>query len=194
MRRFTMAFPHIRESRGPAYGPGRRGTRHPAVRRQRFPGELALADLRPGGDADSALRALARFTAVRYAGLVIEGSPGLAEERRAAAEYLDFAAQVMDPASVGSLRGLLDLAAGSPPLEAARWLLHAGSDASAQAAGGAAAACWRLSYQVAADAGEWDAAARAAESLAAAAGRDGSVGAAEIWEHRARRMRKRLTS
>ena len=194
MRRIIMAFPQIRESRGPAYGPGRRGARHPAIRRQRFPGELALADLRPGGDADSAMRALARFAAVRYAGLVIEGAPDLAEERKAATEYVDFAVQVMDPSSAGSLRGLLALDQESPPLEVARWLLRAGADADAQTATGAAAACWRLAYPLAADAGEWEAAAQAAESLAATAERDGAAAAVEIWAHRARRMRKRLAT
>ena len=192
MQRTTMAFPRIRESRGPVYGSGPSGGKHPAIRRERTPGELALGDLRPSSDAESASRTLARYAAIRFAWLALERAPMLDDERTAAAEYTAFAAQILDASSRASLQRLLELGADSPPLEGARCLQRAGSDAAAQGALCAAASCWRLAYRVAVAGGEWAAGERAAASLARMAEGDGAVAAAEIWAHRARRMRKRL--
>lgn len=181
----------IRESRGPFYGPGPRGSRHPSVRRQRFPGELALSDLHPGGDADSASRVLARFAAARYAWLALDRAPDLAEERRTATEYVDAAAGHIDAASAASLRALLELNERNAADEAAGRLLRAGADARAALATGAAAAFWRLAYQSATDIGDWSIAAQAAESLGGMAARDGAASAAKIWGRRAARMQGR---
>ena len=117
MQRTTMAFPRIRESRGPVYGSGPSGRKHPAIRRERTPGELALGDLRPSSDAESASRTLARYAAIRFAWLALERAPMLDDERTAAAEYTAFAAQILDASSRASLQRLLELGADSPPLE-----------------------------------------------------------------------------
>jgi hypothetical protein len=157
-----------------------------------YPGAMVLDDLAGDDDERTALRILARYTVVRLLLLAAGGllpPTKLRTERRVAREHL-----ALLPAhdwERHALERLCELARHSPPAELVDTAIVAAESAAKRGHGMGAFALYRAAYDIARDAGSWDAAARAAAGIERLAVLSEAPWSARLWRRRAAVLERR---